>query len=166
MKTLSCLLLTASLALTACGAPPLDDAVAALQASFDGGSYAEVLEGAPAVLERCGAEEGGEAKAWKVEKLRVLALGKLGRGTEAAKDLTRLKAAYAGKVKAELYAQVGGYVTEAGEYTEAIAVLDAGVKAFPDKKAALTPQISDLSAKASAAGDDSAIAALKALGYL
>ncbi len=166
MKSLTALVLGVCLLAAACGAPSLDDALTGLQTSYDAGSFEQVLQEAPGLLERCKSENAGDAKAWKVEKLRLLALGKLGRGDEAAEELARLDGAYSGKVKAELYAQVGGYVMDSGEYTQAVTVLDAGAKKYASKKDVFMPIIQTCSKLASDAGDNEATAKLKALGYL
>lgn len=166
MKILTSLLFGACLVLTACGSASLDDGIASLQASYDAGSYETVLQDAPGLLERAGRETGGEAKAWKIEKIRLLSMGQLGNGNEAAEEMARLSAIYPGKVKAELYAQIGGFVMDSGNYTQAVTVLDAGATAFADKKAVFMPIIATCTKRATEAGDDTAIAALKALGYL
>jgi len=148
------------------GAASLDEQVEALQAAYDAGSHEQVVTDAGPLLARCQQEQAGEAKSWKVEKLRLLALGRLARGKEATSELARLSASYPDKVKAELYAQVGGYVEEAGNPAEAIDVLDAGLQKHPDMKAVFVPYIEKCKASATASGDDATIAKLKALGYL
>ena len=150
----------------ACGAPSVDDAIADLQASYDAGSHEAVLADAPGLVDRCQNEGAGEAKAWKVEKLRLLSLGKLGRGEDAATELERLDGAFAGKVKPQLYGQVGGFVTDAGNFVEAITVLDAGAKKYPDKSDVFLPIIDNCKERATAAGDNAALDALRSLGYL
>jgi len=166
MKTLIPLLLACGLLANACGSPSLDDSISALQGSYDAGSYETVLQDAPRLIERAGREVGGEAQAWKIEKIRLLALGKLGRGDEAAEELGRLTPVYPGRVKAELYAQIGGFVMDAGNYTQAVTVLDAGAKAFVDKQAVFEPLIKSCTKRATEAGDNTALDALKSLGYL
>jgi len=166
MKPLTALVLGACLLAVACGGPSLDDSITALQSSYDSGSYEQVLQEAPGILERCKSENAGDAQAWKVEKTRLLSLGKLGRGDEATDELARLDGEYQGKVKAELYAQVGNLVMNADEYTQAVTVLDAGAKKFVDKKAVFLPIIETCKTKATEAGDSAALDALKSLGYL
>jgi hypothetical protein len=166
MKILTPFLLGGCLMLGACGSQSLDDGIAELQASYDAGSHENVLQGAPALLERTGREKSGEVKAWKIEKIRLLSLGKLGRGDEASEEMSRLSGTYQGKVKPELYAQIGGFVMDVGNYTQAVTVLDAGAKAFPEKRAVFTPLIATCTKRATEAGDNTALDALKALGYL
>ena len=163
---LTAALLGLCLVAVGCGAPSVDDAIAELQASYNGGSYEAVVAAAPALAERCNSEGAGELKAWKVEKLGVLSLGKLGKGEDAAKALDRLDGAFSGKVKPELYGEIGGYVTDSGNYTEAITVLDAGAKKYPEKSALFTPFIDSCKTAATQAGDSAAIEKLKSLGYL
>lgn len=73
---------------------------------------------------------------------------------------------YPDKIKAQLYAQIGGFVMDTGNYSEAVTVLDAGAKAFVSKKATFDPLIKSCTERAKAAGDNSALDALKSLGYL
>ena len=166
MKPLTALLIGLCLLAAACGAPSLDQSITDLQASLDAGSYEQVLQEVPGLLERCKSENAGDATAWKVEKMRLLALGRLGRGDEATEELARLDGAYEGKVKAQLYAQIGGYVMDADEYTQAVTVLDAGAKKFADKKDVFMPIIETCKTRATEAGDSAALAQLKSLGYL
>ena len=157
--------LALALLVTACGgAATLDEKIDALQASYDGGSYEQVVADAPALATEAGDDA---AKAWKVEKLHLLALGRLGRGADAAGTLERLDGAFPGKVKANLYGQVGGFVVDAGNALEAIDVLDAGAKKYPEMAdAVFKPYIEQCKEMATSAGDSEALAKLKSLGYL
>ena len=71
-----------------------------------------------------------------------------------------------GKVKPELYAQVGTSVMDAGQFSQAITVLDAGARKYADKKGVFTPIIDTCAKRATEAGDSDSIAKLKSLGYL
>jgi len=167
MKTRTPLLLVAaSLALCACGEPTLDEAKFGLQADYDAKKFAEVVAAAPGLLERAEAEGASAGTTWSIEKLRVSALARQGEGDQTLKHLERLSGEYGERVDAILYNQLGGFVKEAGNYVEAINVLDAGKKEYPDKAAAFEQQIEDLTARAGEAGDQEALEALKALGYL
>jgi hypothetical protein len=167
MKTLIPFLLASCLIVSGCGSPTLDEGIRALQSAYDGGSYEMVLKDAPGLLEQAGLDPSGDtASAWKIQKIRLLSLGKLGKGDEAAEVLAGLTPVYPDKIKAQLYAQIGGFVMDTGNYSEAVTVLDAGAKAFVSKKATFDPLIKSCTERAKAAGDNSALDALKSLGYL
>jgi hypothetical protein len=159
-------LLTACLALGACGQATLDEDIAALQSSYDGGDFAAVVANAPAVLKRCEDEGVPDTKAWRVEKLQLQAVARQGKGGEALEHLEELSDSRPDKVDGKLYAQVCQLVTDAGDLDGAIDVLHAGVEKYPDLKPVFDPQIKALAAKAAAEGDSAATDKLKALGYL
>ncbi len=159
-------LLGSSLLAFSCGVPSVDDAIADQMAAFKFGAYEHVVERAPALVQRCKSEGASEEKAWKVEKFRVLALGKLGKGEEVSEELIRLESAFGDQVTPGLYGRVGGYLTDSGSYLEAITVLDAGTKKFPDESALFRPFIKRCKKRATSAGDSAAIKKLESLGYL
>jgi len=165
MTRAAALLLT--VLLTACGAGgSLDDDIAGLQASLDAKDFAAVVSGADAVLDRCKADGADASRSWRVESMRIKALARSGQGTETAEKLEAAADAYEGKVSAKLYAQMGNYCMEADDNSGAIAVLDVGMKRFPDNAAALNAQIDALKAKAAASGDSETLKQLEQLGYL
>ena len=159
-------LLGSSLMALACGVPSVDDAIADQMAAFKFGAYEHVVERAPALVQRCNSEGAGEEKAWKVEKFRVLALGKLGKGEEVSEELIRLESAFGDQVTPGLYGRVGGYLTDSGSYLEALTVLDAGIQRFPDKSALFRPFIKRCKKRATSAGDTAALKKLESFGDL
>ena len=159
-------LLGSSLLAIACGVPSVDDDITDLKAAFRFGAYEHVVERAPALVQRCKSEGAGEEKAWKVEKFRVLALGKLGKGEEVSEELIRLESAFGDQVTPGLYGRVGGYLTDSGNYLAAITVLDAGTKKFPDKSALFRRLLESCKERATSAGDSAAIKKLERLGDL
>jgi hypothetical protein len=159
-------LLGSCLLAVACGVPSVDDAIADQMAAFKFGAYELVVERAPALVQRCNNEGVGEEKAFKVEKFRVLALGKLGKGEEVSEELIRLESAFGDLVTAGFYGRVGGDLTDSGSYLEAITVLDAGIQKFPDKSELFRPIIKRCKKRATSAGDSAAIKRLESFGDL
>lgn len=160
-----------AVALAACGgAETLDQAIAGLEDSYNAKDYAAVVTGAGPLLTRCESEGAPAADAWRVEKLRLQSLAKQGHGAKALEHLTRLEGEHDGKVDAKLYGQVGQFVMNASGYdnalSEAIDVLDAGAKKWPDKADFFKPQIEVLKERVLAGGSDADRAKLQQLGYL
>lgn len=153
--------------LPACGGEQtLDQSIDALQASFDAKHFAQVVTVAEALVDRCATEGADASRVFRVEKLRVSALARQGKGDAATAELERLAGSYATQVNAKLYNQIGSYVEEAGNLLEAVSVYDAGVKRFPANAADFKPRIAQLKDRAEQAGDPETIAKLKSLGYL
>jgi len=150
--------------LTACGGQSLDDAVAALQKSYDAGDDAKVLADAPAVRTQADSE-GASAQGWRVETLVLKAKAREGKGSEVVTDLAALKATHAAKIDAQLYSQLMKCAQDGSELAAAVTIGDAALKAFPEQKAYFDPLMKDLANKAAAA-DDPSMEALKSLGYL
>ena len=161
----SVLLLTLAATLAACGTRSLDDDITSLRSQLKGGDYEAVLAAAPVVLKRCKVE-GTEPQAWSVEKIQLEATARSGQGEQTDALLKGLDVEYPGKVTAILYAQMGGFVAEAGDLTGAITVLDEGRKRFPDMGDKFDPYIENIKAMATTSGDPEAIERLKSLGYL
>ena len=84
----------------------------------------------------------------------------------AARDeLLQLSKDHGALLKDRDYSSVAGKLAGAGKLSEAIDVMDAGIKAHPDSESLQKVQKS-IVAKAKAAGDKGAMDALAGLGYL
>lgn len=150
-----------ALALVGCGAESVDDAVASLQSTFDAGDYEAVIEQAPALADRAGTDGASASVVWRVHKLHIQALAKEGRGSDAVAAMAALGADHADKLDAQLYQMLSGYVADAGEPVEAVAVLEQALERMPDKKSFFDPQIQQLASQS-----DEAAEKLRSLGYL
>ena len=81
------LLITFGSLLSACGDTTLDESIAALQDSYNGKAYARVVSDAGPLLERCTAEKASPSSVWRVEKLRLQSVARLGEGARALEHL-------------------------------------------------------------------------------
>ena len=160
------LLITFGTLLSACGDATLDESIGALQDSYNGKAYAQVVSDAAPLLERCTAEKASPSSIWRVEKLRLQSVARLGEGTQALEHLERLDGEHPGKVDAKLYCQIGGFFTDTREYQGAIEIFDAGKNKYPDMAAVFAPQIEDLKQRVLEGGTDADKAKLQQLGYL
>ncbi|MFT7463567.1 MAG: hypothetical protein ACI9EF_001912 [Pseudohongiellaceae bacterium] len=165
-RTCCALLITCCALLSACGPGSINDSVTALQNSFNAKDFPAVIAAAGPLLERCEAEKASSGVAWRVEKLRLQALASEGEGAKSLAKLEELDGAYEGKVDAALYNKICGMVTETGAYQEALSILDAGQKKYPEMEAVFLPQIAKLKDSILNGGSDAAKAMLKQLGYL
>lgn len=165
-RACSALLITLGALLSACGTATLDESVAALQDSYNAKDYAAVVAEAAPLLKRCDAEQAPSSSVWRIEKLRLQSLAWQGQGADALADLERLEADNGDKVNAKLYNLIGGFVTEAGNYQDAIVIFDAGKTKFPDMAALFAPKVEDLKQRVLEGGSDADRDALKQLGYL
>jgi len=104
--------------------------------------------------------------AWTLERIRLEALAGKGEVTAVLTGLAKLAADFGTQVNADLYAKLGKLVADAGKLTEAIDIVEAGKKAFPDKVAAFDGLVASIKEAAAAGGDSAAVEKLKALGYL
>ena len=147
----------------ACGGSTLDDDVAGLKTSLESEDYAQVVADAPAVLERAKTESAGDATLWKIERYHIEALAGSGDGKAAVQAAATAGKSYAGKIDARFYVKLGDLARKAPEgMVAAVEVLDAGVKAFPERR----DDFNNLIEAIKASGDEKANAALEALGYL
>jgi len=160
------LLITVGALLSACGPASIDDSIAALQDSYNVKDYAAVVADAGPLLDRCASENAGSASVWRIEKLRLQSLGSQGEGTAVLAALETLDGAHPGKVNAQLYSQIGGFVMATKDYQGAILILDACKQKYPEMAAVFEPQIADLQKRVIEGGTDEDKAALKQLGYL
>jgi len=160
------LLITVGALLSACGPASLEDSIAGLQNSYNGKDYGAVVADAGPLLERCASEDASSSSVWRIEKLRLQALGNQGEGTEALAALETLDAAHPGKVNAQLYSQIGTFVMDKENFQGAILILDACKQKYPEMASTFEPLIDDLKARVLSGGTDEDRAALKQLGYL
>lgn len=161
------LLATCLVTLTlACGGTTLEEDLAALEASYHDGDYAAVEADAPKVIERAAAESAPASRLWKAEKLKLQAIARQGKGEAAAAELERLSVAYPDNVNAPLYVTICAFVKDTpGAPTavvESVAVIDAGIKKYPEHRANFEAVIEQIKASGSAEGME----ALAQLGYL
>ena len=84
--------------------------------------------------------------------------------TRAQRELLELAAALPDDVTQRTYADIAGRLGDAGNFTEAVALLEAGKLRFPDS-AALDGLGKKLVKQAEQAGDSDALSALSGLGY-
>jgi hypothetical protein len=161
----SCLALAIALMLLpACGGAAdaqglVDEAQAALTArDYD---QAAVLAEKAALA---AGTEGNVNLKWRATGIKISALGRGGKGMEAASALEAAAMEFSDKVDARFYAKTIGEVQTGGDIEGALAVLEAGSKRFPDKKAEFDGAAQKL--KTAGAGDPEVLERLKALGYL
>ncbi len=157
--------LTLPMLLALCGAPlagcgkSADDYAKEAQAALDAGDAAKAQQEANEGLKAAGSDK---AVAWRLEKVRVDALAKEGKGKDIVADLAGLKTAYPTQATAQFYKAVADKLATAGDKDGQLAVLDAGNKSFPDD-ATFKTAIEGLKGAANSPED---VERLKALGYL
>jgi hypothetical protein len=160
------LLAALSLALlVACGGPTPAQLETDAQAALSKGDHAKAIELASQGLATGGVAQD-KARSWQFERIRLEALAGQGNATEVLASLTRLTTGYGDQLKADFYAKLGKAVNDAGKPVEALDIVEAGKKKFPDMSKAFDGLVADIKARAAATGDDAATAKLKALGYL
>ncbi|MSP56180.1 MAG: hypothetical protein EXR69_11350 [Myxococcales bacterium] len=142
----------------ACGKSAVDYEKEA-QTALDAGDGAKALLSAEEGLKSAGSDK---AVAWRLEKVRVEALAKEGKGAGLPTELERLKASYPGQATAQFYKAVADKLATAGDKDGELAVLDAGARGFPEDKTFLDA-IEGLKGAANSPED---VERLKALGYL
>lgn len=153
------------LLLTACGDKTPADPVAAADAALRAGRAPEAESIAVAALAGPAAQ-GDRALAWRLERLRLTALGAQGRHEDLVAAIAGLARTYPTAVDDQLYGALGFATLEAGHTESAIEVAEAGKAAFPERAQAFDNLIERIKERALASADDGAIARLKALGYL
>ena len=129
------------------------------QAALDAGDGAKAEQSAAEGLKSAGSDK---AVAWRLEKVRVEALAKEGKGKDLPPELDRLKAGYPAQATAQFYKAIADKLATAGDKDGQLAVLDAGAKGFPDDKTFLDA----IDALKGAANSPEDVERLKALGYL
>lgn len=153
---IACLLLMA-LAGLGCGRSALDELAIARQALADA-DYAEALAASDSGL----AEAPDEKTAWGLELVKLEALARGGHGAAAGVQLNALATRYPDRVPVTQYSATAHQLRSAGQKPEAIAVLDAGVKRFPDE----SMLIRLIGAEDSARMESAELDMLRSLGYV
>jgi hypothetical protein len=144
-------------ALLACGggaAESLESARSELAASDWDGAVASAEAGLKS-------SDVNPAQQWQLELVRLEAYARGKKADQATATLERLATEHSKQVNGGLYATTAGQLHQAGDSAGAIAVLDAGMKRFP--------QDTELSAaidKVKAAGSPEDVEMLKQLGYI
>jgi len=155
------------LLLAACGGEAsLDERVGALEVAFDAGANADVARDAPALLELGRSGQLAPARVWKLQKLHLLALARLGRGSDAAASLEQAAQLPENKVSPELYCQVADLALSAGDIGGSIDVLDAGVRAYPGREALFVERLENCREAASRSENDELRDRLAQIPYL
>jgi tetratricopeptide (TPR) repeat protein len=124
---ISCLLMIAVFAL-GCGGSAHDELTAARGALADA-DYEDALAAANSGL----ADDPDDTTQWGLELVKLEALARGGDGAGAAAQLNALAERHPNRVPVTQYSATAHQLRAAGRKPEAIEVLDAGVKRFPDE---------------------------------
>ncbi len=156
------LALALTLAATSCGgssdpASLTDAGTQALQSSH----YSEALSKFEAALEQM--DEGHTH--YLVAKLGAIEARVYSDADAAEAEFLAMAKAMPDQIGANRYRKIGGRMTDAKKFMQAIHVLDAGIKAFPDD-AKMKPYMDAVKKAAQDAGDSDALSELAGLGYL
>jgi hypothetical protein len=135
------------------------DSLGEARAALADARYDEALAAAEAGL----ANPSDEVTAWGLELVKLEALARGGQGEPTLAQLQKLAAERPENVPADQYAAIADQLRGAGAGPEAIAVLDSGLKRFPED-AELLRQIE--AAKAAPAAGSEELEMLKTLGYI
>lgn len=131
--------------------------------ALNSGNYAEAARSYEKALAGLGSDTANPE--WKRAKLGLIqARVQLDAG-RARDEFLELAAANASKVTDSDYNLIGSKLGDAGKLQEAVAVLDAGMKAHPESPH-LKALRDDIGKRAEASGDESALQSLKGLGYV
>ena len=145
--------------LTACGGGAADPGQLSNEgyAALGSGDHAGAVENFEAALAglEVGTPEYMRAKAGEIEALIHL----------DANRATEQLMALGDNANEALVATIGSKMTAAKEFAAAVAVLDAGMKRFPESTK-IKAMLDKVQAEAEKAGDSGALDALKGLGYL
>jgi len=153
---ISCLLLVSLFGL-GCGGSAYDDLATARQALADA-DYVEALASANAGL----AEDPDEKTQWGLELVRLEALARGGDGAGTVSQLSALAERYPDRIPATQYSATAHQLRAAGRKLEAIEVLDAGVKRFPEE----TMLVQLIGADDSSGMESAELDMLRSLGYV
>ncbi len=158
------LVLALTLALSACGGATdpasLNDAGAK---ALNSGDYVEAATQYDAALTAIGTDTSNaqyDRAMWGLIEAGAQV------DAERSKDLfLDFAKANSAVMSAKDYGKVGSWLSDAGAYTQAVYVVDAGVKAYPETPALLT-LMESIGVAAAKAGDPEAADAMSGLGYL
>ncbi len=164
MRTRSHFALALALTLAACGGGGSDPAAANEEgyAALGSGKYANAASHFQTALDAIGSDT---SNAQYLRASMGLIETNVHVDPERAKDDFLALASASPQVNAKDYSRIGGMLAGAKQFQPAIAVVDAGIKAYPETPA-LEKMIEQISADAEKSGDAEAINALKGLGYL
>jgi tetratricopeptide (TPR) repeat protein len=140
-----------------CGHSAQDELAIARQALADA-DYEEALAAADSGL----AEAPDEKTAWGLELVKLEALARGGHGTAARAQLNALAERHPDRVPVTQYSATAHQLRSAGQKPEAIEVLDAGVKRFPDE----SMLVRLIGAEDSAGMESAELDMLRSLGYV
>jgi hypothetical protein len=121
-------LLWIAVCLLGCGGSAREELAVGRQALADA-DYAEALDAADSGL----AADPDETTQWGLELVKLEALARSGDGAAAAAQLNALAERHPDRIPVTQYSATADQLRVAGRKVEAIAVLDAGVKRFPDE---------------------------------
>jgi hypothetical protein len=140
----------------ACGGSP-EDQLEKARGHLAGGDYAQALAAADQGL----AAGAKGSTAWRLELLALEGEARSGKAADAQTRLERLAEGWSEQVSGGLYVQTAGQVKEAGDASEAISLLDAGARRFPEDE-----DIARAITQLQATGSDDEIERLRSLGYV
>ncbi len=155
--TLRSLALASLLSLTACSGASPDAQIQTAQDAIASGDYDKAVAAAD---EGLGMSPDAKAR-WRLEFAKLEALARKGDGKATLGAIEALAAAEGTTVKSSHYVSTADQLKGGGDAAGAIAVLDAGLKRWPDD-ADLTKAIE----QSKASGGEDELEALKSLGYL
>jgi predicted Zn-dependent protease len=134
-----------------------EDHLEAAQKNLDGGQFDPAIDEASEGLK----SSPDDKTAWGLELVILEADARSGKAPETKAKLEELEKAHPDRLNPSLYSGSAQQLKDAGKSTEAIEVLDAGHKRFPDD-----PTINRAIEDAKQQTDPAAIEKLKSLGYI
>ena len=163
MRTAS-LLLSLAVTFTSCGGSADPAALTDSGAqSLGSGKYAEAAAQFDEALKGMAGDTNNDQ--YLRAKWGIIEAGAHVSPDRAVTEFLTLVKANSATMSAKDYAKVGSWLTDAKNYVQAINVIDAGVKAYPETPS-LIAQLKDIQKKVEASGDEDAANALGGLGYL
>jgi len=142
--------------LASCGGSP-EDHLEKARGYLSGGDYAQAVAAADQGL----AAGADGAIAWRLELLALEGEARGGHAADAQARLERLAERWTDQVTGALYVQTAGQIKDAGNGSEAISVLDAGAKRFPEDE-----DVARAIAQLQTTGSDDELDRLRSLGYV
>ncbi len=157
------LLLLVPFLLTACGSKDPAALYDKGSRALAEGDYTQAAEDFGTALEAIGSDASHPA--YLKNKLGYVEAQAHIDAAKARDGFLELAGAMPDKITDRDYNRIAGKLGEAGHLTEAVAVLDAGMKAYPESKH-LEALLQDLGDRAKKAGAGDALESLKGLGYV
>jgi len=160
-----CLAVLALALLVSCGGATPQSCATSADAALQKGDAVEAQKCAEAGLAAPGASTD-TATSWRLERTRLRALALQGDSAKVNTELERLGKSYPTQVNVDLYASLARDLITAKKSADALQLVEAGKKKFPDKAKVFDQLIEQLKAEA-AKGDDNALTqGLSQLGYI